>query len=184
MKVDQWKTEIDAVTHGFINQFSSLIEDEFNWKPHTKVWSVAQNIDHVMVINASYYPVIKHIREGKNRLPVHAGWNWLVRWFGNMILKSVAPDRKRKMKTFPIWEPAQSQLPVTLLTDFKHHQQELKQLIDSCADLIAAGIVISSPANRSIVYTLETAFDIIVTHEKRHWQQAIEIDSLRRSTQV
>lgn len=181
MKTEQWKNDIDAITEAFATQFQSHNEAELNWKPQADVWSVAQNIHHLMVINQTYYPVIDRVREGKYTLPAHASWKWLVRFFGNFILKSVLPDRRRKMKTFPLWEPAQSLLSINVLSDFKKHQTELKGYIDSCADLIAAGTVISSPANRSIVYTLEAAFDIIVTHEKRHLQQAIEVDSLRRS---
>lgn len=182
MKTEQWKNDIDAITQAFADRFQLLSKTELNWKPQANVWSVAQNMHHLMVINETYNPVIKRVRQGKNTLPAHASWKWLVRFFGNYILKSVSPDRRRKMKTFPMWEPSQSELPATMVEDFKKHQTELKALIDSCTDLIGAETVISSPANRSIVYTLQTAFDIIITHEKRHLQQAIEIDSLRRST--
>jgi hypothetical protein len=37
------------------------------------------------------------------------------------------------------------------------------------------GTIISSPANKNIEYKLETAFDIIVAHEKRHLEQAREV---------
>lgn len=179
IKVNQWQTDIDAVTQAFADNFQLLTLAQLNWKPQADVWSVAQNIDHLMVINTTYYPVIKKLREGNYPLPWHARIGWLVRWFGSVILKSVSPDRRRKMKTFPLWEPNKSDLPASIIDDFKKHQSELKDLIDSCSDLIAAGAVICSPANRSIVYTLETAFDIIVTHEKRHLQQAIEVNSAR-----
>lgn len=179
MKVNQWHTDIDAVTRAFVDNFQSLTETELNWKPSAGVWSVAQNMHHIMVINATYHPVLKKLREGNYPLPWHASIGWLVRWFGSVILKSVHPDRRKKMKTFPIWEPTKSNLPSSIIDDFKTHQLDLKQLIDSCHDLIAAGAVICSPANRSIVYTLETAFDIIVTHEKRHLQQAIEVNNAR-----
>jgi hypothetical protein len=41
--------------------------------------------------------------------------------------------------------------------------------------------VISSPANKNIVYKLETAFDIIVSHEQRHLEQAKEILQLMKN---
>ena len=179
MKINQWHTEIDTVTQLFVDNFQSLTEAELNWKPKADVWSVAQNINHLMVINATYYPVIQKIRAGNYALPWHGHVGWLVRWFGGVILKSVGPDRNRKMKTFPIWEPSKSDLPGSILHGFKGHQEDLKQLMNSCADLIAANTVICSPANRSIVYTLETAFDIMVAHEQRHLQQAIEINQAR-----
>jgi hypothetical protein len=34
--------------------------------------------------------------------------------------------------------------------------------------------VISSPANRNILYTVDKAFDIILAHERRHFNQATE----------
>jgi len=61
---------------------------------------------------------------------------------------------------------------------FKNHQEALKQRIKEVDDLVKKGTVISSPANKIIVYKLETAFDIIVTHEQLHLEQAKEILNL------
>lgn len=83
------------------------------------------------------------------------------------------------MKTFPIWEPAISLIRGDILDQFEKHQQALKHLITSSEDLMENGTVISSPANRMIVYKLETAFDIMVAHEKRHLEQAREINQIR-----
>jgi hypothetical protein len=41
--------------------------------------------------------------------------------------------------------------------------------------LVQAETVISSPANRFIVYKIGRAFDIIVAHEERHLNQAKEV---------
>ena len=103
----------------------------------------------------------------------------MVDFFGKIILKSVLPDRKRKMKTFPKWEPSYSRINGDILQQFEHHQGELKSLIESSKDLIEKGAVISSPANKNIVYSLKSAFDIIVTHEFRHLEQAKEVNALR-----
>jgi hypothetical protein len=48
-------------------------------------------------------------------------------------------------------------------------------MIQSSSKLLEYKTVISSPANRNIVYKLETAFDIIVAHEFRHFEQAKEV---------
>ncbi len=85
------------------------------------------------------------------------------------------PDRQKKMKTFPIWEPSTSTDIVEILQRFNNHQNELIKKIDEVKEFIEQGCVISSPANRNIVYTLETALDIIVAHEQRHIEQAKEV---------
>ncbi|MEL6660316.1 MAG: DinB family protein, partial [Bacteroidota bacterium] len=81
-------------------------------------------------------------------------------------------------KTFPIWEPASSTISDDILDRFVAHQQRLKEEFQACAKLLGQGQVISSPANASIVYPLETAFAIIVNHEQRHLAQAEEMLAL------
>jgi hypothetical protein len=179
MNVQPWLSKIDETTNTFQQAFGQLTESELNWKPDGKTWSVAQNMHHLITINETYYPVVKNVREGSQKLPWIAGVKFMVRFFGSFILDSVEPTRKRKMKTFPLWEPSKSNLGVDIVQQFIRHQTELKDLIQSCSDLLDQGVIISSPANRNIVYTLAKAFDIIVTHEVRHFNQAIEINELR-----
>jgi hypothetical protein len=92
-----------------------------------------------------------------------------------MILNSVQPDRKRKMKTFPVWEPAKSRITGDVLKRFSDQQSDLKEMIKNSENLLQTGTVISSPANKNVVYKLETAFDIIIAHERRHFEQAREV---------
>jgi hypothetical protein len=127
------------------------------------------------VINESYYPVIKSVREGTYKLPFIGKIGFMVNSMGKMILNAVEPTRKKKMKTFPIWEPTKSEISSDILAKFEKHQEELKKMISDSKDLVEKGAVISSPANKNIVYKLGTAFDIIVTHEQRHLEQAKEV---------
>lgn len=57
----------------------------------------------------------------------------------------------------------------------------LKQKIEDAKELIENGTIIASPANRNIVYKLETAFDIIISHEQRQLEQAKEIVQLMKN---
>ncbi len=170
-----WTEQIDRTTVGFKDAFGGLNGEQLNWKPDPNTWSVAQNIDHLIVINRTYYPVIASVRQGTYRLPFIARFGFMVNLLGKMILGSVQADRKRRMKTFPIWEPATSNIGAGILSRFEEEQLALKQLIAGCSDLLDKGTIISSPANKNIVYRLQTAFDIIVTHEQRHLAQAKEL---------
>ncbi len=179
MNVQPWLSKIDETTNSFQTAFGHLNETELNWKPDGKTWSVAQNMHHLITINQTYYPVLKRVREGSQKLPWIANVKFMVRFFGNFILDSVEPTRKRKMKTFPLWEPSQSNLGGDIVQQFIQHQNDLKDLIQSSSDLLDKGAIISSPANRNIVYTLARAFDIITTHEVRHFNQAVELNEVR-----
>lgn len=172
---ERWLKSIDDTTAQFNEAFRSLNEQQLNWKPSPKEWSIAQNIDHLIVINKTYFPLIESVRNKTCTLPWMGKIGFMVKFMGNMILQSVQPDRKRKMKTFPTWEPSSSNISADILERFSRHHEDLKGLILSSKDLIASNTIISSPANHNIVYKLETAFDIIVTHERRHLEQAKEV---------
>ena len=179
MTAEKWIREIDEITEAFKKEFGTLSVKRLNWKPNGHTWSVAQNIDHLMVINESYFPVIRQIRNHTYSLPWFSKLGFLVDFTGRTILKAVHPDRRKKVKTFSIWEPSSTDLGADILEKFVHHQEELKKFIVASMDLVHTGTVISSPANRNIVYRLDKAFDIIVTHERRHFEQAKEAMALK-----
>ena len=106
--MNHWIAQIEKTTQDFSDTFGSLTTEQMNWKPNSGTWSIAQNIDHLMAINASYYPVLQSIRNETYQLPIMGKLGFMVSFLGKAILKSVQPDRKRKMKTFPIWEPSES----------------------------------------------------------------------------
>ncbi|AEE48668.1 DinB family protein [Haliscomenobacter hydrossis] len=170
-----WASEIDNITRAFESNFGHLTVEELNWKPNAQTWSVAQNIDHLMVVNETYFPVLAALEAETYKTPFLAKFSFIVSFFGKTVLNAVQPDRSKKMKTFPVWEPTSLPIKADLLQQFQLHQSELKQKIAAAKELLEKGVVISSPANRHIVYKLETAFDIIVAHEQRHLAQAKEV---------
>ena len=174
-KIQEWENELNALTAQFKSSFSQLSVAELNYKPEPDSWSIAEILDHIIKINESYYPTIKQARQGTLKLPFVSRFPFFTNLLGNLILKSVEPERKKKIKTFSIWEPSKSHFDVSILERFEKHQREFINFIKSTDDLLQKGIIISSPANKLIVYKLETAFDIIVSHEKRHYNQALEV---------
>ena len=175
MNTTKWTTKIDSTTNDFKKTFGQLTHEQLNWKPNEQTWSIGQNIDHLIVINGTYKPVIEAVKNGEYKLPFMGKIGFMVNFLGKMVLNAVQPDRKKKMKTFQIWEPTKSKVTSDVLTRFDLHQAELKHMITSCAGLLNKDTIISSPANKNIVYTLETAFDIITTHEQRHFEQAKKV---------
>jgi uncharacterized damage-inducible protein DinB len=166
---------IDQISTDAQNWFGQLDEAHLNWQPNAQTWSIAQNLEHLMVVNRSYYPLVESLKEGNLKLPWISKFPFLVRSMGNLILNSVQPENKKKVSTFNIWQPRSSALPHDQVQLFLDHQAELKEFMHNCEDLVAAGAIIYSPANKKIVYKLGVALEIMVAHESRHLQQAHEL---------
>lgn len=166
-----WLQRLDQITQEVEQLCKGLDQAQLNWKPNPESWSVAQVMEHLVKVNSSYYPSLKSLHAGTYRLAWTSKIPLLPKFLGRMIINSVKPTNPRKTRTFPVWEPAQSSLPPSIYHDFVRHQSELKEHITSSADLLERGTLIASPANPRIVYTLEDAFEIMVTHEERHLGQ-------------
>lgn len=170
-----WLDQIAQITADFEGSFHSLTSEALNFKPDPNTWSIAQNIDHLMVTNSSYFPVLEQLHQSTYRPPFTGRIGFIPRFLGGVILKSVQPEQRKKNKTFPVWEPEQSELPATILHDFATHQKRLSEEMKAAEDLLEQGALITSPANQYIVYPLHMAFEIIVKHEQRHLLQAKEV---------
>lgn len=173
-----WTVRLDKINYAVSETFGGLSGEQLNWKPNTSTWSIAQNLDHLIRVNESYYPVLQALQEGKYRTPFLGRFGAFVFLFGRMILSAVEPERKRRMKTMALWEPSASAITDDIVVRFGRHQQELISWLNRSQEFVRSGVVIASPANANIVYKLSTAFEIIVTHEERHLAQAREVLSL------
>lgn len=163
---------LQAVTDAFYEMCRNLDSAELNWKPSPETWSIAQILQHLIQLNTTYFPAFISLQAGTYRVSWIAKFPFVPKMFGQMILNSVKPHNVRKVKTFPIWEPIQSSLDPSIIEAFVNHQNALRNWIETLSPLLGKRTFISSPANASIVYSLEDAFQIIVTHEERHLGQA------------
>ncbi len=175
---DRWDKHIKAIQSQAEEQFNHLTKQQLNWKPSQDVWSIAQNLDHLITVNRSYFPVIDQMLEGNYRLPLHSKLSFITNFFGNFIYKSVDPKNTKKISTFSIWEPTESELDITIVPRFIDHQERLNTKIKESKYLLDQHAIVGSPANRYIVYPLSRAFDIIIAHEQRHLNQAANVWSL------
>ncbi|MEM6263714.1 MAG: DinB family protein [Bacteroidota bacterium] len=175
MDIFSFKHRIRQVSDKVQTQFAPLPPSVLGLRPAPTVWSIAENIQHLIIVNNSYRPVFESLHAGTLRLPFIAKINPLVRFMGKSILSSVKPDNKKPIKTFPIWEPEIQEVDQGLLERFEEMQAWLSESLTDLEPIIVQNPVIYSPANKNIVYHLQTAFDIIVSHEERHLAQAQEV---------
>lgn len=168
-------SHIDTITNIIESEFGDMTKEQLNQKPYPQAWSIAQIIEHLIIINSTYFPIVDALNHGTYTVPLIGKISFIPTVLGKVLLKSMKGNRSQKTKTFPIWEPSQSEIDADIITRFKQHQEELKSMIKQCEHHIKSHAIISSPANRYIVYPLSMAIDIIIAHESRHIEQMREV---------
>ena len=96
MIYDRWTLHIEKLTSDYIREFGSLTPIEINWKPKPGVWSIGQNIEHLVVVNGSYFPVVHALQAGAYKPPFIAKVGFIVERLGQHILDVVQPYPVKK----------------------------------------------------------------------------------------
>jgi hypothetical protein len=170
--VDKLVNEVRMIADDARSSFGKLSAEELNWKPSAERWSVGQCFEHLLTSNKGYFPIIESVRSGKKktrfleRLPVLPGLA------GKLLIKSLDPASARKIKAPKKFEPAQSNISVTIIDDFVAQQEQIIEGMEATKHLDLEKIVITSPALSAVTYSLLDGYRIIVVHEQRHLQQA------------
>lgn len=158
--------------------------DRLNWQPAVGSWSALQILEHLIAVNTSYFPITEDLKSGNYIRPFLGRLNFFVNLFGKLILKSVQPKELKKSRTFPIWEPSKSKLDGSTVSRFYEMQEALSQWIKDNEELIDQNPVVSSPANKNIVYRFQVLIDIIIAHEQRHMLQLADVLKRYKATEI
>ena len=164
--------QLHTVTADVESAFGNLTADQLNWKPGPSQWSIAQCLEHLIVINGSYFPVFERIERGQftpnfmERLPL------LPRVLGPLVLKAVSPESPRRYKTASSFQPSGSAISGDIVARFVTHQQKVARHLEAAVNLQPERFVITSPVASFVTYSLLDACRIIVAHEQRHVAQA------------
>lgn len=172
MKTEDIQIELTNISRDVKKLLGSLTAEQLNWKPSPNAWCIGQILEHIIIVNGSYFPIFKEIQNKTYTVPIYAKLKALASFNGKMVLKSVDPEEKRKTKTFPLWKPKQVVYKTTIISEFLRHQEnlisEIGKTLSACNQ---HHVIILSPGNRLIFYSLENAIRIIINHEKRHLNQ-------------
>lgn len=169
---------INRVTDDATQTFSALSEAQLNWQPSASQWSIAQCLDHIITSNETYFPVFEAIIDGNYSPKLLEKIPLLPEWWGKLLIKSLDPANTKKSKTFPVFQPRQSDIPLTIVEDFAAHNAELIQYFEKLDAVSLHQIIITSPAANFVTYSLRDTVYILTNHEERHVLQAKNVMAL------
>lgn len=166
---------LNKVSNEVQHAFGDLSPGQLNWKPGEKQWSIGQCLEHLIVSNQTYFPQLKALGNETFKASFWQRLPFLPRLWGGMLLRSITPVPRQKMKAPGVFRPVQSQADPDIVRQFTAHNRQLIKHIRNTRSLNHRHTVISSPAARFITYSLYDAIHILANHEERHLRQAIRV---------
>jgi hypothetical protein len=172
MRFDDGIQDLEALTRRAQADFGGLSGAQLNWKPAAGSWSVAQCLDHLITINALYFPLFEALREGGRNPTFWERYSPFSGLLGRLLIRSLSPDNPRRTRTSRMAEPSASTIDDGIVARFAQHQAELIEHLRRLPPSADGGTIITSPLLRGVTYSLDDGVRVIVVHEQRHLQQA------------
>lgn len=145
-----------------------------SWRPPNGGWSIGTVFEHLCVANDSYLEVLRRLVANAPRgTGSHEALPWKRSFAGRLLVHSFKSSRK--MSAPKIYRPSPEPRP-NVIGEFLERQRELVSLIERSMTLEWQRIRMASPVTRIIRMNIGDAFDVLVTHAERHFQQ---IDRIR-----
>ena len=155
--------------------FRELDEEQLNWRPDERSWSIAQCLDHLNVANRLYLaPMLQAIEEARRKGavrkgPIHPGF--IGRWF----VASMEPPPKRKLPAPRKIVPAVRKEKSELIEEWRRAQAEVDAVLREAAGIDLNETRFVNPLFSLIRFSVGTGFQVIAAHERRHLWQAQQV---------
>lgn len=158
--------------------FGNLSEQQLNWQPDAKSWSVGLCLEHLIKTNGEMLGAVESHITGAHKKTIFERLALGSNLFGNYVLKAVQPENKGKLKAPKVFRPAASSVSADVVDRFVANQERIIELMRRSEKLDPEKTIITSPAARFVTYSLFNAYKIVVTHERRHFRQAQNVMKL------
>lgn len=157
--------EIISITE---KDYANLPLNLLNKKKHDSSWSMLECFEHL-----NRYCRYYNIAIAKKLVPGQADVNPEVdsTWLGRKSIAMMHPSNQKKQKTLKHLNPVNSDLAVTVISEFLQHQIELVSMLDKARKVDINRIKVPVEFFKLFSLTLGEAFQFVIVHEQRHFIQ-------------
>ena len=156
------------------DNFSYLSEEQLDWKPTSKEWSISQNLTHLNLTTGLYLESIREaIKMGKNTDERPKGFHYSL--MGKWFIQLMKPNARLSLKAFKPIQPGPDGEGSKSLSDFYDSQDQLLTFLKEAYDVDLVKNRVQSPVMSFFKMRLGEAFEAVIVHEKRHLKQAQQV---------
>lgn len=164
-------TNLNAISEDARNSFGHLSNEQLNWKPAEKSWSVGQCLDHLILTNEEFFPEMEKLAAGTRKNSFFENYSPFSGWFGRFLIKAVTEgSRPAKAPSNRIVPP--SDIPADIVDKYCGHYADMVEKIGKTGDVDWQKTIVTSPFLPVFTYSLADAYVVLVEHSKRHINQA------------
>jgi hypothetical protein len=156
-----------------------LTEQQLNWKPDAKQWSIAQCLEHLAVTSKQFNGYFKQLIESARlKWPTNGAIPYRPSLVGGWLIKQVVPETTRKVPAPKVFKPSDSSSIQEPLGLFLKQQEEFVGFVRESEGVDYNRARLRSPVTPLMRYSLADAFVVTIVHGYRHLAQANRVKAM------
>jgi hypothetical protein len=166
--VSQLKAQTEKIIIAVETQFSSLPDEQLNYKPAADSWSILECFEHLNLYNQYYLTASETAitKAGGNSAPElkHT-------WIGKKSIAMMHPSNTKKQKTFKKMIPSRSKLNRDVLATFLNDQQRILRLLQKSLSVDVTKSLVPVEFFKLLKMNIAETIEFVIVHEERHLLQ-------------
>ncbi|WP_460639105.1 DinB family protein [Larkinella harenae] len=179
----QIQQRIRTVLETVEREFRPLSDEQLNWKPDTRQWSITQCLQHLNLAERFY---IRNLQKRVDDLglvqsnPTDQSLQSSVS--GRLLRHMVDPKTKMKLPTVSFMKPRPDLNPRDVMAQFVELQQLLHDLLDKAPYLDWNQTPMPTLFGNWLKINVGDAFLMLIAHTERHLNQALRVQQAYSAT--
>jgi len=156
-----------------------LTEQQLNWKPDAKQWSIAQCLEHLAVASKQFNSYFTDLIErARQSWPTKGVIPYRPSFVGGLLIKQVVPETTRAFPAPKVFRPTESSAIHDALGLFLQQQEEFVRFVRESEGVDYNRARLRSPVTPLMRYSLADAFVVTIVHGYRHLAQANRVKAM------
>lgn len=175
--INQYKY-INGLNAHFENLFSecerkieNLSKGQLNFKIAEEKWTIAQILDHLIIVNKSYIARSEIVLKNLNTRNFNEPIKFKSEYYGNMVINLISAESKIKTKTIEDFKPPFDVYDINVKEEFCSTLKDIKKFINKLGDFDINEGKVKFVKDNFIDVNLGDVAKIVLVHIERHFDQ-------------
>ena len=177
-ELEGYRSQFNSAREEFRNLVEGLNDEQFNWRPAENAWSMAECIDHLVMIGTIMGRNIDEALEKAEARGLRSDGPFKYGAIGNWFVRAVSGSdegRRRKFKAPATYTPTSNHTISRLDAAFNEVQDRFVERVERSNGVDLARVKMPSPISRFIRLSLGQWLALLAGHQERHLLQAKDV---------